>query len=348
MTTAVATIDDRAGVRGELLAAPGSLAARALELADAQDAPNTQRAYAGSYKRFTAWLEHTYDDASIETFTLAAITRYRDELRAAGRRPATIARELSALRRLAAQLGLDAQLQLVRARSGERGESPALTQDEYRRLLDTPDRRTRSGKRDTALLYLLGDAGLRVSEAVALTLDDFTETRRQPDPRRRAAVAPKPAERTHYELVVRYGKRGRSRRVPLTRQALAAILEWHEKRPVCEADTLLLNLPKSAKQQPGPLSTRGAHKIVTGHARKAGLPPGHHHPHALRHTFCTILAERKVAIEVIKDLAGHADIRTTERYTHVSDQRRDEAIDALDQARSTLQRASVRRSKAER
>jgi len=345
MTTAVATIDDRAGVRGELLAAPGSLAARALELADAQDAPNTQRAYAGSYKRFTAWLEHTYQDASIETFTLAAITRYRDELRAVGRRPATIARELSALRRLAAQLGLDPQLQLVRARSGERGESPALTQDEYRRLLDTPDRRTRSGKRDTALLYLLGDAGLRVSEAVALTLDDFTETRRQPDPRRRAAVAPKPAERMHYELVVRYGKRGRSRRVPLTRQALAAILDWHDMRPPCETDTLLLNLPKSAKQQPGPLSTRGAHKIVTGHARKAGLrppPPARPAPHVLHDPRRAQSRDR-----------GHQGPRRPRRHPYHRalhprhDQRRDEAIDALDQARSTLQKASARRSKAE-
>jgi integrase/recombinase XerD len=80
---------------------------------------------------------------------------------------------------------------------------------------------------------------------------------------------------------------------------------------------------------------------------RSSKPPRLRRPHALRHTFCTILAERKVAIEVIKDVAGHADIRTTERYTHVSDQRRDEAIDALDRARTTLQKASARRSKAE-
>jgi site-specific recombinase XerD len=337
---ALATID--APAAGELLPPAGSLIARALELAQAQDAPNTQRAYGGSYRRFAAWLELTYGEASTATFTLASITRYREAMRAAGREPATIARELSALRRLAAQLSLDPQVQLVRASAGERDVSPALNAEEYQLLLSTPDRRTRAGKRDTVLLYLLGDAGLRVSEAVALTVGDFRETRRQTDARKRAAIAPRPSDRTQYELVVLFGKRGRSRRVPLTRDALEAILEWHQVRPTCATDALLLSLPRTTNRPPAPLSTRGAHKIVTAYARKAGLPDGHHHPHALRHTFCTMLAERDVAIEVIKDLAGHADIRTTDRYTHVSDKRRSNAITELDQGRSDLQRASRR------
>lgn len=59
-----------------------------------------------------------------------------------------------------------------------------------------------------------------------------------------------------------------------------------------------------------------------------------------RHTFCTLLAEREVPIEVIKDLAGHADMRATERYTHVSDHRRDQAIASLDHGCDALHRAS--------
>jgi integrase/recombinase XerC len=345
LATALVAIDGGGGADGELgelLPADGSLIARALELAEAQDSPNTQRAYAGSYRRFLAWLEGSYGEASTATFTLAAITRYRDHLRALGRSPATIARELSALRRLAAQLSLDPRVQLVRARTGQRDVSPALTGEEYQRLLAAPDKRTRAGKRDTVLLYLLGDAGLRVSEAVALTVDDFKETRRQADTRKRAAVAPRPADRTHFELVVLFGKRGRTRRVPLTRAALAAILEWHKVRPTCASNALLLSLPRTTTRDPASLSVRGAHKIVTGHARSAALPPGHHHPHALRHTFCTMLAERGVAIEVIKELAGHADIRTTDRYTHVSDNRRKNAITELDHGRSDLERAANR------
>ena len=59
-------------------------------------------------------------------------------------------------------------------------------------------------------------------------------------------------------------------------------------------------------------------------------------PHVLRHTFCTLLAERGVPIEVIRDLAGHANIRTTQKYIHVTDQRRRQAIARLEAAKHPL------------
>jgi integrase len=59
-------------------------------------------------------------------------------------------------------------------------------------------------------------------------------------------------------------------------------------------------------------------------------------PHVLRHTFCTLLAEHDVAIDVIRDLAGHASIRTTQKYIHVTDQRRGRAIARLERRRHPL------------
>ncbi len=63
------------------------------------------------------------------------------------------------------------------------------------------------------------------------------------------------------------------------------------------------------------------------HARKAGLPAELSTPHVLRHSFCTRLAEAEVSVDVIRDLARHADVRTTLRYIHTADQRRQAAID---------------------
>ena len=89
---------------------------------------------------------------------------YRDQLERAGRTPATIAKHLSALRQLAPALDADPAIRTVRSQSVARGEPRALSEEEFARLLRMPDRRTRQGKRDLALLHLLGSVGLRRAE----------------------------------------------------------------------------------------------------------------------------------------------------------------------------------------
>jgi integrase/recombinase XerD len=74
------------------------------------------------------------------------------------------------------------------------------------------------------------------------------------------------------------------------------------------------------------LSADAVGAVVAKHARRAGLPAQLRTAHTLRHTFCTLLAEAGVALEVIAELAGHADLRTTRLYVHVTDQRRRAAI----------------------
>ncbi len=118
-------------------------------------------------------------------------------------------------------------MKTVRSARVARGEPRALDQDEWPRLLRMPDRRTRQGKRDLALLHLLGSAGLRRAEASNLLVGDVDERRRSSDPRLRQAI---PGS-TSWWVSVHYGKRGRTRAVPLDQDALDAIAAWVKVRP---------------------------------------------------------------------------------------------------------------------
>jgi integrase/recombinase XerD len=261
---------------------PTGLAARAVEVAARQRSPETRRTYAAVYRSFGAFLgpHVTPDDLTAE-----AVRAYRDALERAGRSPATVAKHLSALRGLAEALGLDAQLCSVRSARVGRGEPRALSHDEWTRLLRMPDRRTRQGKRDLALLHLLGSAGLRRAEAANLLVVDVDERRRAGDPRLRQAIKGS----TSWWVTVRYGKRGRTRAIPLDEDALEAIVAWVKSRPAAPTEHLLLSLPRSG--HPGPLSTRDIARIVARHAAAADLPEDRRSPHVLRHTFCTHLAD---------------------------------------------------------
>jgi site-specific recombinase XerD len=89
---------------------------------------------------------------------------------------------------------------------------------------------------------------------------------------------------------------------------------------------------RSAVRSPEPLSPGAIGDIATKHAVAAGVREDRRTAHALRHTFCTMLAERGVALEVIRALAGHVDIRTTQIYVDVTDQRK---ADGIARARTT-------------
>jgi integrase len=81
-------------------------------------------------------------------------------------------------------------------------------------------------------------------------------------------------------------------------------------RPTAATDRLLLSLPRTG-QPPRPLGTRDIARIVERYAAAAGLPDDRRSRHVLRHTFCTHLADSGADTAVIRELAGHADIRTT-------------------------------------
>lgn len=321
---------------GELVGAAGSFLEPALAFAREARRENTRRAYKAAYRDFAAFATARLGGRPLDVDDVDRdlVVAYRDHLSAAGAAPSTISARLSALRSLAAAPELDPRIARVKTAAGEQPTVPAPTEAEYTTLLEMPHRRTRAGKRDCALLHALGDAGLRRSEAVRLNVDDVVETRRARDPRRRQAVAGRRAEETSFELVVRDAKGGTSRTVPLTRRAHEVLHAWWDARPPSADSTLFVGL--ESNRAPHALSPAAVAGIVAKHAERAGLPDGLRAPHVLRHTFCTLLAEHDVPIDVIRDVAGHASIRATQKYIRVTDHRRGQAIARLERRKHPL------------
>ena len=173
-----------------------------------------------------------------------------------------------------------------------------LSRDEVRRLLEAPRGTDPATLRDRALLELMYACGLRASEAIGLHVGDLDL---------RAGV-----------LRAR-GKGSKERIVPVGRQAVAAVRVYlSHGRPA------LVGLRDEAKlfvnRRGGGLTRQGLYKIVQRHARAAGLE-GKMSPHTLRHTFATHLLAGGCDLRSLQEMLGHADIATTQIYTHLSAER---------------------------
>lgn len=272
-----------------------------LALATARLAPRTVEAYRRDLEALTAWLGRA--PASVSTEELE---RYVAELRAAGLSGATIARRIASLRSFFRHLVLigaadenpAAELELPRR---TRRLPRALSPSEAERLIDAAAGTTPRALRDRALVELLYGAGLRVSEAVGLDKNGVDLDQR---------------------LVRTIGKGGKERVVPVGRQAVEALRRYLGRgRPHLDRrhrPELFLNA------QGGPLTRAGAFLILRKLAAKAGLEPDRVHPHLLRHSFATHLLEGGADLRSVQEMLGHADLATTELYTHVTDRRRRE------------------------
>jgi integrase/recombinase XerD len=237
----------------------------------------------------------------------AELENWLAEMRAGGLAPSTIARRLAATRAYFRHLVLldrrsdnpAAELKSPRrARTLPRTLSPS----ESERLIDAATGVTPRAMRDRALVELLYGAGLRVSEAVGLV---------------RAAVD------LEARVVRVLGKGDKERIVPLGRPAAEALRRYLALgRPHLDRRNrpdLFLNA------RGGALTRAGAFLILRRLAERAGLEPERVHPHLLRHSFATHLLEGGADLRSVQEMLGHADLSTTERYTHVSDRRRREA-----------------------
>ena len=177
-----------------------------------------------------------------------------------------------------------------------------LSPREAERLIEAAAGTTPRALRDAALVELLYGAGLRVSEAVGLE---------------RAGVD------LDERLVRVIGKGNKERIVPVGRSAVEALRRYLSRgRPYLDR-RFRAELFLNAKG--GPLTRAGAFLILRKLADKAGLEPGRVHPHLLRHSFATHLLEGGADLRSVQEMLGHADLATTEVYTHVTDRRRREA-----------------------
>jgi integrase/recombinase XerD len=270
-----------------------------LALLAARRAPRTVDAYRRDLADLASFLGKSPADATEEE-----IKAWLADLRGRGQAPSSVARRAAAARAFYRHLVL----------LGARSENPAVDVDlprrrsrlprtlspaEVERLIDAANGTTPRSLRDRALVELLYGAGLRVSEAVGLERGGIDLENR---------------------LVRCVGKGDKERIVPLGREGVEALRRYLSRgRPYLDRrhrPELFLNA------QGGALTRAGAFLILRKLAEKAGLDPQRVHPHILRHSFATHLLEGGADLRSVQEMLGHADLGTTELYTHVSDRRR--------------------------
>ena len=154
----------------------------------------------------------------------------------------------------------------------------------------------------TCLMELLYGAGLRVSELVSLRLGSL--------PRRRLGLW------ETREMIIR-GKGGKERLCPLGAPALLALRNWLETRDGDKHGTGSADFLFPSRGKSGHLTRRRLAQMLETLAHKAGLNPARVHPHALRHAYATHLLQGGADLRSVQTLLGHADIATTQIYTHV-------------------------------
>ncbi len=282
------------------------LDARAAELGAAR---NTQLAYGRDLLDFAGWLAR--GGLGLATADRAAVEDYLVHCDAQGLSRATRARRLSSIRQLyrfAVEEGWRADNPALRLTGPGKAQSlpKTLSEAEVTRLMEAARTRGRNPTdrlRDTALFELLYATGLRVSELVGLPV---------------AAVRGDP------RMILVRGKGDKERMVPLSGPARAALRDWLAVRDAEEEAGRKVGRAVSRYLFPGEgreghLTRQYFHSLVKDVAVLAGLSPARVTPHVLRHAFATHLLAHGADLRVIQTLLGHADVATTEIYTHVLD-----------------------------
>ncbi len=270
----------------------------------ASDAPATRQAYRGDVEAFVAWADRAgvSDPGTVDRLMLRRYLAYLTTRRYSRR---TIARKAAALRRY---FGWLRRHELIATDPSRRLSAPAgearlprvLSASELELLLvEAPDAAQAMASspitaRDDALLELLYGSGLRVAELCGLGLSDVN-----------LAGA----------SVTVWGKGGKQRRVPMSAPAVDAVASYIAtgRGALVNASTAtgVLFINRRGRQ----MTTRDVRRVLD---RRSPVPT---HPHALRHTYATHLLDGGADLRVVQELLGHASLRTTEIYTHVSTER---------------------------
>jgi integrase/recombinase XerD len=264
---------------------------------------NTLEAYRSDLQQYGAFLGRRDTDAlevgpnDLAAFVSELATGHDGKPPVA---PATLQRKIACLRSFYRHLRReqiidhDPTSELRPPRS--RGRLPkVLTRDEVIRLLDQPRGASAGALRDRALLETMYACGLRASEAITLELTELD---------------------LEAGMLRARGKGSKERLVPVGRKAIATLQTYLEKaRPrlvgLSDEPRVFVNLRGTG------LSRQGLYKIVQRHARSAGLEH-RMSPHTLRHTFATHLLAGGCDLRSLQEMLGHADIGTTQIYTHLS------------------------------
>ena len=265
-------------------------------------ADNTVAAYRSDIEGFIAWLDGLSPDAEVAPHQVdrSVLRRYVAVLTTGGFAKRSVARKVSALRRYFAYLRREGVLAIdpstaLRSPNGDGRLPRVLDHTDISVLLDgpSPDGEPHWRRlRDDAALEILYGSGVRVGELCGLDLDSLDL--------KAGAVSV-------------WGKGSKERRLPLSAPAVTALRAWLAVRSEVvssDAGSALFGNERGAR-----LSPRDVRRIID---RRSARPT---HPHALRHSFATHLLDGGADLRAVQELLGHADVATTQRYTHISNHR---------------------------
>lgn len=246
----------------------------------------------------------------LATATRTELLQYMDKLKREGKASSTIARKLAAMKTFFRFLTDERYITTNPTEAMEAATKglhlpKVLTEQEVELLLDEPNLGTVEGCRDKTMLEVLYATGMRVSELVTVPLANVN---------------------LQMQYIIVMGKGSKERMVPLGRTAVKYLTEYIEKvRPqLTKGDdkekTLFLNLWGR------PMTRQRFFEIIEGYGKDAGILK-RITPHMLRHSFATHLLNHGTDLRVVQELLGHADISTTQIYTHLDVERLREVYD---------------------
>lgn len=258
-------------------------------------ARHTLENYGRDLRRLDRWANKA--GSEVANLTRPDMRKWIASLSREGLAPASVARAVSAARGFFQFLMRDGH---IRHQPTEDLDTPQkfsylpkfLTEDEIDRLFATPDVGTKDGIRDRAMLELMYAAGLRVSELISMKRGDVD---------------------VHTGVVVCHGKGSKERRVPIGKSAI----HWLQRYDSVRAGYGESAYPNLFLDRGKPLTRQFAWSTIKKHALSIGLP--NVSPHTLRHSFATHLLQHGADSRSVQALLGHADISTTQIYTHITD-----------------------------
>lgn len=253
--------------------------------------PTTKSAYELGLRQFHQWYLATYnEEPDALLITAEEVREWRSYLINVKRfSAATVNQRLAAVRGLVRHYGRS-----VNVKGMKKVDAPIepLNGRQIGRLLAVLEGQRWIDKRNVAIVSVMVRAGLRVSEVVALELDDVSITERKG------------------QVVVRRGKGLKERIVPLSRMARAALSEYLAERPSIKAESVFVSPAGNS------LSSRDVQRLVSSASTKAGISTTVT-PHTLRHSFATrALRQAKVDLATLSRILGHENLTTTVRYLH--------------------------------
>ena len=244
-------------------------------------------------------------DEQLANVKRSQLLEYMSQLKAQGRSPATIARKLAAIKSFYRFLTAERYINIDPAEVIEATKKglhlpKVLSVEEIEALLEEPNLGTVEGYRDRTMLEVLYATGMRVSELLSVPVSNVN---------------------LQMQYLIAYGKGNKERIIPLGSMAVKFLTHYLEKtRPQLlkeedsKVDTLFINMWGR------PMGRIRFYNIIRNYGRSAGLSK-EITPHVLRHSFATHLLDNGTDLRVVQELLGHADISTTQIYTHLTNKR---------------------------